>query len=59
MAWPHEVLMAPDVIRCVVYAKGFRLDGAVKVIDEMKLAVLDRAKLAFIPIILVLIQPRE
>ena len=39
------------------YAKRLRLDDAVKVIDEMKLAVLDRAKLTFIPIILMLIQP--
>ena len=59
MAYSHEVLMAPDVIRCVVYAKRLRLNDAVKVIDEMKLAVLDRAKLTFIPIILMLIQPRE
>ena len=59
MAWSHEVLMAPDVIGCIVYMKGLRLNDAVKVVDEMKMAALNRTKLAFIPVIFMLIQPQE
>ena len=59
MAWSHEVLMVPDVIRCIVYTKGLRLNDAVKVVDEMKMAMLDHTKPVFIPIIFTLIQPQE
>ena len=56
MAWSHEVLMAPDVIGCIVYTKGLWLNDAVKVVDEMKMAALDCTKLVFIPVIFMLIQ---